>query len=287
MAEAVGYAADRLLAGDSRPSSPLVLKHDRLFLLSDLHGDIVPPGRLLARPLPRRHPDPQPLRARGRGRPSGRCCPAQIPSAYEAQIDLAVNDLPFGGNRWDPKNVVHIRRQILLADRLIERMTLASHLPDAARLLGGDRPSAAISPTSSRCAAGSAPAGASSTRRGPRATASCSPTAGSTDCSSGASSGSATRRTGSPPRRRGGISGCTPGERVELEWEITAEVGDDGVAVPLQGFDESRATLDREYRAWRESTSRWDDRQRRVRPPHPAGDGRPPRPLHRGGRRRP
>ncbi|MEZ0333160.1 MAG: glycogen debranching N-terminal domain-containing protein [Gemmatimonadales bacterium] len=254
MAEAVGYPA--IDCSQETPAEhPLVLKHDRLFLLSDLHGDIVPPGVCS---LGLFHDDTRILShyalAVAGGPPV--LLSAQIPSAYEGQIDLAVNDLPFGGNRWDPRNVVHIRRQILLADRLIERMTLASHLrtpldywveitfgsdfADIFEVRGWKRPG-----------------------RGqfyaPRAEG---------DCLVFAYRGldgllvRSVIRFRHPPDRLTASSArwdlrLHAGERVELEWEITAEVGDDGVAVPLRGFDESRATLDREYRAWRESTSRW------------------------------
>ena len=44
--------------------------------------------------------------------------------------DLAVNDLPFGGNRWDPKNVVHIRRQTRVLVNGKRRLSLVQ----------GDRP---------------------------------------------------------------------------------------------------------------------------------------------------
>src|SRR3954466_12838232 len=53
---------------------------------------------------------------------------AQIPRAYTAQIDLAINDRIFGGNPWDPRNVIHVRRELLLTDRLRERLTLVSSL---------------------------------------------------------------------------------------------------------------------------------------------------------------
>ena len=82
---------------------------------------------LLARALPGRHPDPEPLRAVGARRPPD-LLSAQVPSAFGAQIDLAISNLPFGGDRWDPRNVVHIRRELVLADRLVERVTLTGYL---------------------------------------------------------------------------------------------------------------------------------------------------------------
>src|SRR4029434_569776 len=53
---------------------------------------------------------------------------AALPRTYAAQIDLALKDLPFGGDPWDPKHAVHIRRELLLSDRLTERVTLTSYL---------------------------------------------------------------------------------------------------------------------------------------------------------------
>jgi glycogen debranching enzyme len=125
MREAVGY--DRIGVHERTLEGALVLKHDRLFLLLDPRGEIMPPGsgslglffddtRVLSEYA---------LRFTG-GPPV--VLSSQVPAVYQAQIDLAVNDLPFGGDDWDPHNVIHIRREILLEDRLVERVTLANHL---------------------------------------------------------------------------------------------------------------------------------------------------------------
>ena len=127
MEEAVGYSS--IVCDAQTPAEhPLVLKHDRYFLITDCHGDISPPGhcslglfeedtRILSHYA---------LRFRG-GRPS--LLAVQSPTSYLGQIDLTVTDAEFEGMRWDPKNCIHIRRELLVADRLIERLTITNYLP--------------------------------------------------------------------------------------------------------------------------------------------------------------
>ena len=127
MEEAVGYAAlpcDR----ESPVEDALALKHDRLFLLSDRHGNISPPGncalglfeddtRLLSR---------YELRAAG-GVPVR--LSAQVIEPFRGTIALAVTDHAFGGNDWDPKNSIYLRRELMLDEGLLERLTITSYLP--------------------------------------------------------------------------------------------------------------------------------------------------------------
>lgn len=54
----------------------------------------------------------------------------QIDRSFIAQIDLAVNDTEFGGDGWDPRNCLHIRREILVEDRLMERITFTNYLAE-------------------------------------------------------------------------------------------------------------------------------------------------------------
>jgi glycogen debranching enzyme len=127
MAQAVGYAA-LPCAQEAPTTSTLVLKHDRVFLVATLEGDIVPPGSCS---LGLFHDDTRilshyALRLCG-GPPS--LLSAEVPRTYTGQVDLAVKDLPFGGRPWYPKHAVHIRRELLLSDRLTERVTLTSYLP--------------------------------------------------------------------------------------------------------------------------------------------------------------
>jgi glycogen debranching enzyme len=127
MAEAVGYAS-LPCEREAPTASTLVLKHDRVFLVATLQGDIAPPGSCS---LGLFHDDTRllshyALRVCG-GPPS--LLSTEVPRTYIGQVDLAVKDLPFGGNPWDPKHAVHVRRELLLSDRLSERLTLTSYLP--------------------------------------------------------------------------------------------------------------------------------------------------------------
>ncbi|HEY3492072.1 MAG TPA: glycogen debranching N-terminal domain-containing protein, partial [Solirubrobacterales bacterium] len=126
MEEAVGYPAIAC-THETLGAHTVVLKHDRLFLLVSQQGDIAPPGtcslglfqddtRILSH-----------YRLRVAGGPPV-LLSAQMPRSYSALLDLAVNDLPFGGNAWDPRNVIHSRRELSLSDRLVERLTLTSYL---------------------------------------------------------------------------------------------------------------------------------------------------------------
>jgi glycogen debranching enzyme len=128
MDKAVGYGA--LVCESQTPAeNALVLKHGRFFLLSNSHGDIAPPGhcslglfendtRILSH---------YQLRVAG-GSPS--LLSMQAPHGYIGCVDLTTTDSEFGGNNWDPKNCVHISRQLIVADRLIERLTLTNYLPN-------------------------------------------------------------------------------------------------------------------------------------------------------------
>ena len=126
MQEAVGYPVLDCSHG-ATVENALVLKQDRLFLLVDSNGNISPPGqcglglffddtRILSHYA---------LRFAG-GSPA--LLSSQVPQAYNAQVDLAIDDREFGGNAWDPKNSVHIRREFLLQDQLTERVTLTNYL---------------------------------------------------------------------------------------------------------------------------------------------------------------
>lgn len=126
MLDAVGYPSVDC-AHRSSVEKPLVLKHERLFLATDQHGNITPPGNCS---LGLFHDDTRilshyELRVHG-GPPS--LLSAQASRTYSGKVDLAVSDLSFGGNAWDPKNGIHLRRELLLTDRMIERVTLHNYL---------------------------------------------------------------------------------------------------------------------------------------------------------------
>ena len=126
MASVVGYDAIDCTEEDTTEGK-LILKHDRLFAIVTTHGDIAPAGRCS---LGLFHDDTR-LLSEYILRVAGevpRLLSAEAPRAYAAQIDLAVKDLPFGGDPWDPKHAVHIRRELVLSDRLTERVTLTNYL---------------------------------------------------------------------------------------------------------------------------------------------------------------
>jgi glycogen debranching enzyme len=128
MEAAVGYSS--VDCSQEAPGQPtLILKQDRLFLMVDRQGQIAPPGRC---GLGLFYDDTRilshySLRFAG-GLPS--LLSAQVLRMYQAQIDLAMNDQAFGGNSWDPKNAVHILRELLLDGSLVERVTLTNYLTE-------------------------------------------------------------------------------------------------------------------------------------------------------------
>ena len=129
MADAVGYASI-----DCREQPPvhnaLVLKHDHLFMLTNTRGDVVPPGHC---GLGLFHDDTRILShysLRFEGGPAT-LLSFEASRMYHAQVDLAIAGTAFVDQFWDTKNVIHIRRDLLLGDRLTERLTLTSYLHDA------------------------------------------------------------------------------------------------------------------------------------------------------------
>jgi glycogen debranching enzyme len=255
MEEAVGYPAIAC-THETLAEHTVVLKHDRLFLLVNQHGDITPPGacslglfqddtRILSR-----------YRLRVAGGPPV-LLSAQMPRAYGALIDLAVNDLPFGGNAWDPRNVIHIRRELSLSDRLIERLTLTSYLRTALDFwieleYGADFADIFEVRGWRREARGQYFA--------PRL---------EDDCVSFAYRGRDGRvlrsflRFRDPPAA-GELTERTARwalrlhdeQRVDLEWEVWAQESERRLLAP-RGLDDARAQLDDVYRDWQEQGSRW------------------------------
>jgi glycogen debranching enzyme len=254
MEEAVGYGAIEC-AHEVLDEHALVLTHDRLFLLVNQRGDISPAGvcsfglfqddtRILSHSA---------LSACG-GPPV--LLSAQVPSPYEAQIDLAVKDLPFGGNPWDPKNVIHIRRELVVADRLVERLTLTSYLgapvdywievtfgcdfADIFEVRGWRRRE-----RGQYFAPGHRLDELTFAYRG--------------------RDGRLLRsgiRFRDPPDRLAGTTARWEiplhGERrVELEWEVHAEDAEERRVFQVRGLDECRGTLRRVYETWRGTCSHW------------------------------
>jgi glycogen debranching enzyme len=253
MADAVGYPAIDC-SHEVLAERALVLKHDRLFLLADSHGNVTPPGVCS---LGLFHDDTRilshyRLEVRG-GTPQ--LLSAQIPAPFRAQIDLAVNDLPFGGNAWDPRNVIHIRRDQLVEDRLFERLTLTSYLgrpidywvevsfgcdfADIFEVRGWRREARGqyFAPE----------------RRGDALVFSYRGRDGRVVRS--------VVRFHRPPDRFEGLTARWEiplgSERVELQWEVHSGGGPVRRAFARTDFERCRARLDRDYQEWRESCTRW------------------------------
>jgi glycogen debranching enzyme len=255
MEEAVGYAGIDC-AHESLAEHSLVLKHDRLFMLVDPHGNIAPPGicslglfqddtRILSHYALSVHGGPPDLLS------------AQVPSAFGAQIDLAVSNLPFGGDRWDPRNVVHIRRELALADRLVERVTLTGYLGTPEHYwidleLGCDF--ADIFEVR----------GWRRRERGQHYAPE--PMGDALVFAYRGRDGRLLRtvvRFRQPPDRLTERSArwnlrldCE--RQVELEWEVYADEGGDRRIFPSRGLDDCRNTLEHVYRGWHEGNSRWE-----------------------------
>ena len=254
MAEAVGYGALEC-THEVLQQHTLVLTHDRLFLLVSGRGDIAPAGvcslglfkddtRILSHSQ---------LAVCG-GPPT--LLSAQVPSPYEAQIDLAVKDLPFGGDPWDPKNVIHLRRQLVLADRLVERLTLTSYLgapldywvevtfgsdfADIFEVRGWRRQVRGeyFAPEHRGNELSFAYRGRD-----------------------GRLVRSGVRFRDPPDRVRGTTARWElplHGERrIELEWEVYGDEPEERRTFQPRGLDECRATLGRVYESWRTHCSRW------------------------------
>ncbi len=126
MLEAVGYPAV-----DCREQAPvdaaLTLKHDHLFMLVDMHGNVAPAGHC---GLGLFHDDTRILSQyahRFQGGPAA-LLSSNAASMFHAQVDLAIAGTAFIEQHWDTKNVIHIRRNLLLDERLTERLTITNYL---------------------------------------------------------------------------------------------------------------------------------------------------------------
>ena len=126
MAEAVGYPAipcDR----ETPVSDALTLKHDRLFLLIDQHGNVAPAGNCSLGLFDEDTRILSHYELQAAGSPPAKLS-TQVIQPYYSQIDLTVTDHEFGGNSWDPKHAIYLRRELLLEDALVERLTLTNFL---------------------------------------------------------------------------------------------------------------------------------------------------------------
>jgi glycogen debranching enzyme len=126
MVDAVGY--DAVPCEREAPTSGTIgLKHDRLFLLADRYGNVTPPGNCALGLFEEDTRILSQYELRFAGTPPAHLSAASL-QPYWAQIDLAVTDHAFGGNTWDPKHAVYARRELVLEDALVERLTLTNFL---------------------------------------------------------------------------------------------------------------------------------------------------------------
>ncbi|HET7600279.1 MAG TPA: amylo-alpha-1,6-glucosidase [Gemmatimonadales bacterium] len=255
MQSVVGYGAIDCTEEDTAEDK-LVLTHDRLFCLVTSHGNIAPPGRCS---LGLFHDDTRILsdyQLRMAGGPPA-LLSAEAPRAYTAQVDLAVSDLPFGGDAWDPKHAVHVRRELVLSDRLTERVTLTNYLAKPLDFwvelsLGCDFADIFEARGWRRAARGQffAPLAEGDRLlfryrgRDGRMIASlvrfCSPPG---------------RLTPEAARWEFSLASHVP---VALEWEVLADDPSGRSPAPIDGgLETRRAALEREYREWRRGCSRW------------------------------
>src|SRR5512146_2590295 len=126
MEEAVGYAK-LPCAHETAVVDSLALKHDHIFLLVDRYGNVAPPGRCS---LGLFEEDTRLLshyELRGAGTEPVKLS-AQVVQPYHAQVDLAVTDHAFGGDPWDPRHAVYLRRELTIVVALFERLTLTNSL---------------------------------------------------------------------------------------------------------------------------------------------------------------
>jgi glycogen debranching enzyme len=124
--ELLGYS-DLTALPESTSVEKLVLKRGNLFAVTSRLGDIQPPGardqgayfedtRFLSR-----------LKLTMAGGPAV-CLSTHSSSEYTSQIDLTVTSLDFGGHFAEPVNFLHIRREQLIDEQFVERLTFTNFL---------------------------------------------------------------------------------------------------------------------------------------------------------------
>jgi glycogen debranching enzyme len=121
-----GYRSARELPEATDPEKR-VLKHGNLFVVTNRLGDIWPAG---ARDLGAYFDDTRMLstyRLRLAGEPVV-CLSSQQAREGRSQIDLTVTSMNFGGVFSDPVNFLHLRRDQLVHEQFVERLTLTNFL---------------------------------------------------------------------------------------------------------------------------------------------------------------
>src|ERR671924_2015559 len=130
----VAAAAKELLGYDDLTALPestgtdkLVLKRGNLFAVAGRLGDIWPPG---ARDQGAYFEDTRflsKLRLTVAGGPPV-VLSSQTRAEYTSQVDLTVTSSHFGGVFQDPVNFLHLRREQLIDEHFVERLTLTNYL---------------------------------------------------------------------------------------------------------------------------------------------------------------
>jgi glycogen debranching enzyme len=124
--ELLGYD-DLTRLPESTGTEKLVLKRSNLFAVTGRLGDIFPPG---ARDQGAYFEDTRflsQLRLTVAGGPPV-VLSTQGSAEYTSQIDLTVTSTLFGGLFADPVNFLHLRREQLMDDQFVERLTLTNFL---------------------------------------------------------------------------------------------------------------------------------------------------------------
>src|SRR3954467_13073340 len=119
--ELLGYG-DLTQLPESTGTEKLVLKRGNLFAVTGRLGDIFPSG---ARDQGAYFEDPRfpsKLRLTVAGGPPV-VLSSQSTSEYRSQIDLTVTSTSFGGLFADPVNFLHLRREQLIDEQMVERLT--------------------------------------------------------------------------------------------------------------------------------------------------------------------
>ena len=112
---------------ESTGTDKLVLKRGNLFAVAGRVGDIWPPG---ARDQGAYFEDTRflsKLKLTVAGGPPV-VLSTQTRAEYTSQVDLTVTSTHFGGVFQDPVNFLHIRREQLIEDHFVERLTLTNYL---------------------------------------------------------------------------------------------------------------------------------------------------------------
>ena len=126
MEELLGYS-DIAALPESTGTDKLVLKRGNLFAVTGRLGDIFPPG---ARDQGAYFEDTRFLSMLHLNIAGGPpvVLSTQSSAEYTSQVDLTVTSTHFGGVFADPVNFLHLRREQLIDEQLVERLTLTNFL---------------------------------------------------------------------------------------------------------------------------------------------------------------